>query len=131
MKLNSSGVVVSILILIIMMLICHSMNFFYPKNNFIDIDSDRPKQTDYNEIYYTNDLNKKQLCANVNQAEIPCDIVRTCKTEPNKRGLDSLSNSEIAVLYKVAYEESAREIFTRTLKEIPTTTQSNIYDLDY
>ena len=133
MKLNSSGVILAILILIIMILICHTMNFFYPKNKFVDIsknnnnnNSDTPKQTDYNKIYYTSDSNEKQLCANVDQAEIPCEIVRTCKTEPAPPtptpaptfGLDSLSNSEIAVLYKVAYEASAREVLTRTLQDI-------------
>lgn len=137
MKLNSSGVILAILILIIMILICHTMNFFYPKNTFVDIsnnnnnDNNTPKQTDYNKIYYTSDSNEKQLCANVDQAEIPCEIVRTCKTEPVPTpaptfGLDSLSNSEIAVLYKVAYEASAREVLTRTLKDIkPTIPQSN------
>ena len=141
MKLNSSGVVVSIIILIIMMLICHTMNFYYPKNRFEDVGksdkrNNETKPTDYNEIYYTNDTNEKQLCANVNQAEIPCDIVRTCKTEPTPkpttiptRGLNSLSNTELSILYKFIYEHSAREILTRTLKDIkPTTTKPNPWD---
>ena len=120
------------------------MNFFYPKNKFEDVGksdkrNNKTRQTNYNEIYYTdesNDSNKKQLCANVNQAEIPCDVVRTCKTEPTPsptpsptQGLDSLSNSELAVLYKIIYEGSAREIFTRTLKDMqPTTTEPNPWD---
>ena len=159
MKLKSTGVVISILILIIMMLICHTMNFFYPKNNFEDViknsknsknsknnknnsnDKNSPSQTNYNEIYYTGDENEKQLCAIVDQAEIPCDIVRTCKPEPKPTptptptdiepepttkptfGLDSLSNSEIAVLYKVAYEASAREVLTRELNELKESTE--------
>jgi hypothetical protein len=146
MKLKSSGVFISILILIIMILICHTMNFFYPKNKFTDVSTSRnsrnsrnnkttPEKTDYNEIYYSNESDKKQLCANVNQAQIPCDIVRTCITDPTPiptptptptpeittaptSGLSSLSNSELTVLYKVAYEASAREIFTRALKDI-------------
>ena len=136
MKLKSSGVVISIFILIIMMLICHAVNFFYPKNKFENVgkrnnnnddDNNKPKKTNYNEIYYTNNSNEKQLCANVNQAQIPCDIVRICKPEPTfKTGLDSLSNSEIAILFKFAYESSARELLTRTLQEIkPTTTKPN------
>ena len=52
MKLNSSGVIVSILILIIMMLLCHAMNFFYPKNKFEDVDTkiinERKKQKNNN-----------------------------------------------------------------------------------
>ena len=144
MKLKSSGVFISILILIMMILICHTMNFFYPKNKFVNIDrnsdsEDTPKKTDYNQIYYSNESDKKQLCANVDQAEIPCDIVRTCITESNTEpvivvpeitsaptlGLNSLSNSELAMLYKFAYEESAREILMRKLKEIKETEEAN------
>jgi hypothetical protein len=128
MKLNSRGVIISILILIIMMLICHTMNFFYPKNKFENIDT--KSITDYNEIYYTDELNKKQLCANVNQAEIPCDIVKKCEPEPTPTPTPipkyTLSSSELDLLYKFAYEASAREIFTRTLEDLqPTTTQPN------
>ena len=139
LKLKSSGVFVAILILIIMMLICHSMNFFYPKNNFKDIStknnkntpSPTPINTYYNEIYYTNESDEKQLCANVNQAEIPCDIVRICKTEPVPTPIPkpTLSHSEMALLYKVAYNESAREILTRTIKDMqPTPTLLNSWD---
>ena len=129
MKLKSSGVIVSILILILMMLICHTMNFFYPKSKFEDVSTNsiKPLKTDYNEIYYTNESDEKQLCSNLDQPEIPCDIVRTCKIEPTPKY--TLSNSELAVLYKVAYEESAREIFTRTLKDLQTaTTEPNLFD---
>ena len=113
-----------------MMLICHTMNFFYPKNKFTDInykiydvnkiDKKKNPDIDYNEIYYTNQ-NEKQLCANVNIPEIPCDIVKKCeevKPQPTKSFLDSLSNSEIAVIYKVMYEDAAREILTRSLHDI-------------
>jgi hypothetical protein len=127
MKLKSSGVIISILILIIMMLICHTMNLFYPKNNFENVDA--TSTTNYNKIYYTNELNKKQLCANVNQAEIPCDIVKKCEPVPTPKPKPTLSKSELALLYKFAYEASAREIFTRTLEDLqPTTTQPNPWD---
>ena len=114
------------------MLICHSTNFFYPKNNFEDVgkknnkNSTTPIKTDYNQIYYTNESDKKQLCANVNQAEIPCDIVRICKPEPTPIPKPTLSDSEIALFYKVSYNESAREILTRTIKDMqPTITEPN------
>ena len=138
MKLKYSGVFISILILIIMMLLCHTTNFFYPKSKFEDVSKrnnknskNSPSQTNYNEIYYTSDSNEKQLCAIVDQAEIPCDIVRTCKTEPTPTeptpsptfSLDSLSNSEIAVLYKFAYEASAREVLSRELNELKASTE--------
>ena len=129
MKLNSEGVTISILILIIMIIICHTTNYLYPKNRFDNI----PQTTNYNQIYYTPQNNK--LCSTIlqdTQADIPCDIIKSCN-QPQllnpvkpKISLDDLSNSEIAVLYKVAYDEAAREVFMRTLKELsPQTTQSS------
>lgn len=113
MKLNSNGVFISILILILMILICHTMNYLYPKNRFENI----PKTTNYNKIYYTNQ-NQKMTCDNLKemQAEVPCDVVKTCNAE-DQLNLNTLSDSEIAYFYKVAYEEAAREIFMRTLNE--------------
>ena len=152
MKLNYDGVTISILILITMILICHTMNYLYPKNKFANI----PQATNYNEIYYSNKNSK--LCSNINtglsnddsllnQAEIPYDIITSCSNENSGVGtaggtggtsitagsiisggtsgsefsstyLDSLSESELAVLYKVVYEDTAREIITRSLKDI-------------
>ena len=145
MKLNSDGVTISILILITMILICHTMNYLYPKNKFANI----PKPTNnYNEIYYTNQNNK--LCSSINnssgitgdglgsdnllnQAEIPYDVISSCKTRSDggsggigddnmKNYLSTLSESELAVLYKVAYENTEREIIMRTLNDISTKT---------
>lgn len=173
MKLNSDGVTISILILITMILICHTMNYLYPKNKFANI----PQATNYNEIYYSNKNSK--LCSNINtglsnadslsnQAEIPYDIITSCSNEGSGIGtsittgtsitggtaitsgtaitggtaisggtaitagnvisgggsdsiniyLNSLSESELAVLYKVVYEDTAREIITRSLRDI-------------
>ena len=119
MKLQSNGVTISILILILMILTCHTMNYLFPKNKFENV----PQTTSYNTIYYSN----KQLCNSVNkdkQAKVPCDVLSSCaeltEEEKNKAkmgSLDSLSESELAVLYKVAYENSAREIFTRTISK--------------
>jgi hypothetical protein len=113
MKLNSNGVFISILILILMILICHTMNYLYPKNRFANI----PKTTNYNKIYYTNQ-NEKISCDHLKeiQAEVPCDVIKTCNDE-DQLNLNTLSDSEIAYFYKVAYEEAAREIFMRTLNE--------------
>jgi len=142
MKLNTDGVTISILILIFMILTCHTMNYLYPKkrimqnkklnnrlnneklNNILKNNTNNlntfintPNDIDYNKIYYTNQ-NKKQLCENNlgKQANVPCDIVKKCSDEDT---IDeySLSDSELAVLYKVAYEEAAREIFMITLRE--------------
>jgi len=115
MKLNSNGVFISILILILMILICHTMNYLYPKNRFENI----PKTTNYNKIYYTNQ-NQKISCDNLGkdkeQAEVPCDVIKTCNAE-DELDKNTLSDSELAYLYKVAYEAAAREIFMRTLNE--------------
>ena len=116
MKLNSNGVFIAMLILIFMMLICHTMNFFYPKSKFEDVSTNsiKPLKTDYNEIYYTNQ-NDKISCDNSGkserQAEVPCAISKPCDVE------NTLSDSELAFFYKVAYNQAAREIFMRTLNE--------------
>ena len=108
MKLNSNGVFIAMLILIFMMLICHTMNYLYPKNKFENI----PKKINYNAIYYTNQ-NDKISCDNSGrsegQAEVPCAISKPCDVE------NTLSDSELAFFYKVAYNQAAREIFMRTL----------------
>lgn len=167
MKLNSDGVTISILILITMILICHTMNYLYPKNKFTNI----PQTTNYNEIYYSNKNTK--LCSNINtggdissnmlsQANVPYDVISTCSDnicsgcngvatattfanatsntsattattatvsaggDDIKKYLATLSDSELAVLYKVAYESTEREIITRTLNDLsPKTTKPN------
>ena len=148
MKLNTDGVTISILILIFMILICHTMNYLYPrkrmpqtiklnhklnnklnnliKNNKNNINSintftNTANDIDYNKIYYHNQ-NEKKLCdANLDkQANVPCDIIKKCSDDEEiDEEIDeyTLSDSELAVLYKVAYEEAAREIFMRTLRE--------------
>ena len=49
MNLKSDGVFIAIIILISMMLICHTAHFFYDRNNFSNI-TGLPVQ--YNQIYY-------------------------------------------------------------------------------
>jgi len=152
MKLNTDGVTIAILILIFMILICHTMNYLYPrkrmpqtiklnhklniklnnklnnlkKNNKNNINSintftNTANDIDYNKIYYHNQ-NEKKLCdANLDkQANVPCDIIKKCSDDEEiDEEIDeyTLSDSELAVLYKVAYEEAAREKFMRTLRE--------------
>jgi len=121
MKLTSYGVTVSILILILMILICHTMNFFYPKNRFENIPRTTTYNEKYNKIYYTPQNGKKSCDTLGNmegQAEVPCNVIKTCSGDMIDE--NNLSDSEIAYFYKVAYEEAAREIFMRTLKEVDT-----------
>jgi hypothetical protein len=130
MKLSADGVTFSILILIFMILICHTMNYLYPKNLYPKIKFENiPEATNYNEIYYSN-KSPNQICDTLSQAEIPCTTIPKCNSKgqpiptptptPSPASLASLSDSEIAVLYKVAYETSARELFMRTLEELST-----------
>ena len=191
MKLISDGVTISILILITMIIICHTMNYLYPKNKFENI----PQNTNYNEIYYIKKNSK--LCSNINtgdnicsnmisQADVPYDVISSCVDEgassssecigatptktsegsgggsgavptqtsgggsgaiptqtsggaiPTKTSgggsgsgttptkinnyLNTLSESELAVLYKVLYENTQREIVMRTLNDISANT---------
>ena len=132
MKLHTDGVTISILILIFMILICHTMNYLYPrkripqtnklnnklnnlinntKNNKNSINSintfiNTSNDIDYNKIYYHNQ-NEKQLCDE--HAKLPCK--KTCSDDDY-----SLSDSELAFLYKFAYEEAGREILMRTIR---------------
>ena len=130
MKLNSNGVFISILILILMIVTCHTMNYLYPRdtkntinnrkkmntvkinkqslNNFFNIPNNIPQNTNYNKIYYQNQK-KPTLCNNVNHANIPCK--KTCNSEEDY----ALSDSELAFLYKYAYEEAGKEILMREL----------------
>ena len=130
MKLNGDGVALSILILILMIITCHTMNYLYPRdtkdtinnrkkmntvkinkqslNNFFNIPNNIPQNTNYNKIYYQNQQ-KPTLCDNVNHANIPCK--KTCNSEEDY----ALSDSELAFLYKYAYEEAGKEILMREL----------------
>lgn len=121
---NSQGLIISILILISLMLICHISNYLYnknlkEKNNFSNLTLSIPTTTkpiDYNKIYYEpKGITSNLSCSQAQQqANIPCDIVSSSCTSVPTYG--QLSDSELAVLYKVAYEESGREVLKRALK---------------
>ncbi len=136
MKLDTDGVAISILILILMVLTCHTMNYLFPRNtntinnsagmnNSVSINNSAginnktikqsldkffniPNNTNYNKIYYQNQ-NEKKLCDKDAHPHIPCK--KTCSTEEDY----ALSDSELAFLYKYAYEEAGKEILMRKL----------------
>ena len=140
MKLNTDGVAISILILILMVLTCHTMNYLFPRdtnsmnksvsmnnsasmnksasmnNNInnktikqsLDTFFNIPSNTNYNKIYYQNQKEKKR-CDKDAHPHIPCK--KTCSTEEDY----ALSDSELAFLYKYAYEEAGKEILLRKL----------------
>jgi len=152
MKLNTDGVAISILILILMILTCHTMNYLFPRdtnnmnnsasmnnsvsmnksasmNNSVSMNKSAsmnnninnktikqsldtffniPSNTNYNKIYYQNQKEKKR-CDKDAHPHIPCK--KTCSTEEDY----ALSDSELAFLYKYAYEEAGKEILMRKL----------------
>ena len=134
MKLNTDGVAISILILILMVLTCHTMNYLFPRdtnsmNNSVSMNKSAsmnnninnktikqsldtffniPNNTNYNKIYYQNQKEKKR-CDKDAHPHIPCK--KTCSTEEDY----ALSDSELAFLYKYAYEEAGKEILLRKL----------------
>ena len=134
MKLNTDGVAISILILILMVLTCHTMNYLFPRdtnsmNNSVSMNKSAsmnnninnktikqsldtffniPSNTNYNKIYYQNQKEKKR-CDKDAHPHIPCK--KTCSTEEDY----ALSDSELAFLYKYAYEEAGKEILLRKL----------------
>ena len=140
MKLNTDGIAISILILILMVLTCHTMNYLFPRdtnsmnksvsmNNSVSMNKSAsmnnninnktikqsldtffniPNNTNYNKIYYQNQKEKKR-CDKDAHPHIPCK--KTCSTEEDY----ALSDSELAFLYKYAYEEGGKEILLRKL----------------
>ena len=141
MNFNSQGLIISIIILISMMLICHTVNFLYPKNINYNINHNnynKPKPhnknqnsfsnlllaipnntlpNEYNKIYYDYDnKNKQSECNLKKEAEIPCKVVSSCNSTstPTKY---QLSDSELAVVYRDAYASAGREVLLRTLNE--------------
>lgn len=118
MNLKSDGVFIAIIILISMMLICHTAHFFYDKNDF----TNTTLPTQYNQIYYdgsngscnNSKPDQKALDKLLGQADVPCATKKQC---PTQFSLDSLSESELAVLYKVAYENAGMEVLNRALQK--------------
>ena len=114
MAYNNTGLLVAICILISMILVCHTMNFLYPRksNNFGNV----PLPTQYNIISYDNQLGKMPCDS---QAQLPCNILQQQQTQcSNPSSISKLSDSEIALLYKEAYERAGEEVLIRTLQEM-------------
>ena len=120
---DSDGLLMGVIILISLMLICHITNYLFKKNTFADLTaatSTDPLQ--YNKIYYDTQGGQsgnqwgKQSCSQLSQAQIPCDVVASCMNPAPSPTPNQLSDSELAVLYKVAYQQAGIEVLNRTLK---------------
>ena len=124
MKINRSGIQVAILILIIMLLTCHISNFVYPQKNYFNnihnnvntfeniFSQKKDIPLKYNVITYNKNNINTQCEAH---AQIPCKVIqKQCISNPTQ--YKSLSDSEIAILYKEAYEMAGKEVLLRTLQ---------------
>lgn len=116
---NYIGVYISILILLALLFSCHLKNYFkISTNKFINIAIGRPDRTlplKYNVISYSNRSSDNQIpCDIASQAQFPCNKLQTpCPSIT----INDLSDSELAVIYKVAYEQAGLELLNRTLKK--------------
>ena len=130
MKFSYTGLFISVLILLSMLVWCHLSNYFYPKtqrytnshNRFIDLTiptGTPPLQ--YNRISYSN-IEKRIPCNLMNEAQIPCDIKQYQNCSNPQATKYELSDSELAILYKIAYEQAGMEIMKRTLDSITSST---------
>jgi len=126
MNFKSQGLFISIIILIGMILTCHTVNFLYPNkhqknsNSFANMSLVIPKTfpIEYNKIYYDyNDKNKKEECKLKNEAGIPCNIVSSCANSTPTATQFQLSDSEMAMIYRDAYASAGRELLLRTINE--------------
>ena len=142
MNFKSNGVLISILILICLLLVCHVSNFIYPKkskpnknlNSFSNLAlsiPNTPVDTQYNLITYDRP-NGSSVCKNVNEAEIPCSIISECSAAAAAANAMSipepyeLSESEWAVIYKTAYQSAGLEVLLRSLDSIDSTSNPKI-----
>jgi hypothetical protein len=125
------GLFISVLILLGMLVCCH-LSYYFDKKVLIQsdfIDLALPKGTlplIYNQISYSNAL-KKIPCEIMPQAQIPCNLRQQCSQQSSQSSQLSqlsqyqLSDSELALLYKEAYEKAGLETMLRTLNETTTT----------
>ena len=121
-SLKFNGVQLSIILLIIMLLVCHGTKIYmnnrgnrFNGNGFHDIPGSA------NKISYSNYSSFKKGCTNTTKPPTPpdCKPVPECKPVPTCKqtfGLDALSDAELAVIYKVAYENAGMEIMRRELE---------------
>ena len=108
-----TGLLIAVTVLIIMSLFCHVSNFMFPKK------SEFQNVPNYNAIHYDYpNVPCKEISKS--QAEIPCEAYNRCKMMENgpipTKAAEGLSESEIAMLYRLAYEEAGEEIMRRSIE---------------
>ena len=115
-----TGLYISILILLAMLVSCHLKNYFQittsSTNKFVNLAI--PNKTlplKYNAITYSKQNSDNQIpCEIASQSNFPCSQIQTpCTTFD----ADNLSDSELAIIYKTAYEQAGLELLKRTLNK--------------
>jgi hypothetical protein len=116
MNFNYTGLFIAVLILLGMLITCHLRNYFNtPKSDFINVvlpTGTPPLQ--YNKISYTPGI-QKIPCEIAEQGNFPCSQIQTC-ISPQTTQAFHLSDSELAILYKEAYEKAGLEVIKRVLQ---------------
>jgi hypothetical protein len=118
MDFSYTGLFIAVLILLGMLIICHLSNYFDSRSRskqskFINlaVPTGTPPMI-YNKISYSGEQ-MRIPCEIAAQANVPCSQLQTpCPTDTNAQ----LSESELAVLYKIAYEQSGLELMKRILE---------------
>ena len=115
MNFNYTGLFIAILILLGMLIMCHLRNYFNtPKSKFINLavpTGTPPIQ--YNKILYSPSI-QKIPCEIADQGNFPCSQIQTCSLPKTTKELQ-LSDSELAILYKEAYEQAGLELMKRII----------------
>ena len=136
---KSNGLLISIIILIALILICHISNYLdnkhiKSKNDFYNINLAIPTgniPTQYNQIQYEN---KGKLSCNLRQAEVPCNKVNINACNSPSTTKYQLSDDEMNAVYEFIYENAGLQVLQRTLKEprpTPTPTPTKTYNYWY
>jgi len=115
MNFNYTGLFIAVLILLGMLITCHLRNYFIaPKSEFINLavpTGTPPLQ--YNQISYTPSI-QKIPCEIAAQGNFPCSQIQSCSS-PQTKQAPQLSDSELAILYKEAYEQAGLELMKRII----------------
>jgi hypothetical protein len=115
MNFKYTGLFIAVLILLGMLITCHLRNYFnIPKSDFINLAV--PTGTPplhYNKISYTPAI-QKIPCEVADQGNFPCSQITSCSSPQTTQY--QLSDSELAVLYKEAYEQAGLELMNRVLQ---------------
>jgi hypothetical protein len=118
MNFNHTGLFISVLVLLGMLITCHLRNYFNkpPRSAFINLSvptGTPPLQ--YNKISYT--PKQEQIpCEIAAQGNFPCSQIQTCQTQTQATD-KQLSDSELAILYKITYEQAGLELMNRILQK--------------